>query len=176
VKSLVNGEFKVSSFMRLTLSWALLFLVGLWTTNFLLFFQKMGLSPEAVVGYYLGSEAQFTAPRTYQGMLEVTHFHLPIMGMVLLLLTHLLLFVPLRNGWKVVGVTIPFLSALMNEGAGWLVRFVHPGFAYVKIAAFLSLQGSFAVVLCLVLWGIWRRAPPPSAPEGQGNPRGAGGP
>ena len=138
-------------------------------TNFLLFFLKMGLSYEAVVGYYLGSEAQYTAPRTYQGMLEVTHFHLPIMGMVLLLLTHLLLFVPLRNGWKAVGVAVPFLSALLNEGAGWLVRFVHPGFAYMKIAAFLSLQGSLAILLGLVLWGIWRRAARQSAPEEQGN-------
>ena len=39
--------------------------------------------------YYLGNEALFTSPRSYQGLLEVSHFHLFAMGMLLLVLTHL---------------------------------------------------------------------------------------
>ena len=157
MKYLANGEFKVHPFMRLTLTLALGFLAGFWVTNFLLFFHKMGFSYEAVVHYYLGSEEQFSAPRSYLGMLEVTHFHLPMMALVVLLLTHLLLFAPVRNGWKMFWVAVPFLSALAGEAAGWLVRFVHPGFAYLKLAAFAALQLSLAGVLGLVLWGIWRR-------------------
>jgi hypothetical protein len=40
-----------------------------------------------------------------------------------------------------------FVSAALEEGAGWLVRFVHPGFAVVKLAAFVSLQGILAFLL-----------------------------
>jgi hypothetical protein len=40
-----------------------------------------------------------------------------------------------------------FVSAALDEGAGWLVRFVHPGFAVVKLAAFVSLQGILAFLL-----------------------------
>ena len=33
-------------------------------------------------------------PRTYQSMIEITHMHLPMMAMVVLLLTHLPIFAP----------------------------------------------------------------------------------
>ena len=58
---------------------------------------------------------QFMLPRTYQGLLEVSHFHLFAMGMLLLVLTHLVLFVPLRNGVKAWLVAVPFASALLDE-------------------------------------------------------------
>ena len=102
---------------------------GLWLTNALLYFNKMSLAPSSVVAYYLGNEEQFLSPRTYQGMLEVSHFHLFAMGMLLLVLTHLMLFVPVRNGTKAWLIAIPFLSAILDEGSSWLVRFGHPLFA-----------------------------------------------
>jgi hypothetical protein len=37
-----------------------------------------------------------------------------------------------------------------NEAGGWLVRFVHPGFAYFKIGAFLLLETTLAALLILV--------------------------
>jgi hypothetical protein len=35
---------------------------------------------------------------------------------------------------------IVYISAIADEAAGWLVRFVHPDFAYFKIASFLVLE------------------------------------
>ena len=43
------------------------------------------------------TKSEFLSPRSYEGMLEVAHFHLFAMGMLLLVLTHLMLFVPLRK-------------------------------------------------------------------------------
>ena len=100
---------------------------GLWITNALLYFNKMNLDPRSVVEYYLGAEERFLQPRSYQGLLEVSHFHLFAMGMLLLVLTHLMLFVPVKNGTKAWLIVLPFASALIDEGAGWLVRFAHPG-------------------------------------------------
>jgi hypothetical protein len=47
------------------------------------------------------------------------------------------------------------MSAVCDEGANWLVRFVHPLFAYFKIASFLSLEISLAVLMGLSLWSVF---------------------
>jgi hypothetical protein len=63
--------------------------------------------------------------------------------------------VPLANRTKAWLIAVPFLSALLDEGAGWGVRFVHPLFAYLKIAGFLLLQGSLAALVGLSLWAVF---------------------
>ena len=52
-------------------------------------------------------------------------------------------------------IAVPFLSGFLDEGSGWLVRFVHPGFAYLKIASFLLLQGSLAALIIAALWAVF---------------------
>src|SRR5436190_8034990 len=143
----VTPDWKDNQLLRLVLVWFLVFTVLLWGTNALLYFAKMTLNPASVVAYYLGNEATFTQPRSYQGLLELTHFHLFAMGILVLTLTHLLLFVPMPNGRKALIVSIAFAAALADEAAGWLVRFVAPAFAYLKIAAFLSLEAVLALLI-----------------------------
>jgi hypothetical protein len=124
----------------------------------MMFFHKMGLDAQSVAEYYLGSEAKFTQPKSYQSLLEVTHFHLFAMGMLAVTLTHLLLFAPLSAGFKVWLTGLTFVSALADEIAGWLVRFVHPAFAWLKIAAFVTLEFSLAAMLLLVGASlVWQR-------------------
>jgi hypothetical protein len=132
-----------------------LYVAGLWLTNALLYFNKMSLTCTSVVEYYLGSEERFLSPRSYLGMLEVSHFHLFAMGMLLLVLTHLMLFVPVRNGIKAWLIALPFGAALLDEGASWLVRYGHPVFAYAKIAGFLLLQASLATLIGVSLWAVF---------------------
>ncbi len=147
----VTGEWRRNSLLRLIIVSFLVYGAALWVTNALLYFNKMGLTSRSVVDYYLGSEARFTQPRTYQGLLEVTHFHVLAMGIFILTMAHLLLFVPLRPQVKRWLICLSFFAGLADEGAGWLVRFVHPAFAYAKIGAFLLLQGTLAVLLVAVL-------------------------
>lgn len=127
----------------------------LWVTNALLYFQKMSLTPASVVSYYLGNAEQYLSPRSYQGLLEVSHFHLFAMGMLLLVLTHLVLFCPFKTWLKITLIVTPFVSALVDEAGGWLVRFVSPEFAIVKILGFVTLQTSLAVLVILALWAIF---------------------
>ncbi|MCB0271213.1 MAG: hypothetical protein KDH95_23845, partial [Calditrichaeota bacterium] len=82
MKYMANGSFQSNPLMRLTLIGTLIFFAIFWVTTFVMFFSKMGLSPQSVVDYYLGSEALYTQPRTFGSMLEVTHGHLPVMAMV----------------------------------------------------------------------------------------------
>src|SRR5262249_16878255 len=103
-------------------------------------FAHMTLSPASVVAYYRGDEARFMAPRSAESMLEVTHMHLPMFALVLLLLTHLVIFAPLHDARKRVIVITSFGSALLMGAAGWLPRFVPPGFAWLKVGAFVIFQ------------------------------------
>ena len=133
--------------MRLTLGLALLLLAGFWITNLALYFSHMSLDPASVVAYYRGNEAEFMPPRSAASMLEVTHMHLPMFALVLLLLTHLLLFAPMRPAAKITFIVVSFGSALLSEAAGWMTRFWHPGFAMLKVAAFVIFQGSLAFLI-----------------------------
>jgi hypothetical protein len=133
--------------MRLTLGLALLLLAGFWVTNLALYFSHMSLDPASVVSYYRGNETEFMPARSAQSMLEVTHMHLPMFALVLLLLTHLLLFAPMRPAAKVAFIVVAFGSALLSEAAGWMTRFWHPGFAVLKVAAFVIFQGSLAFLI-----------------------------
>src|SRR5690606_17167084 len=87
--------------------------------------------------------------------LEVSHFHFFAMGLLLLTLTHLMLFVPLRPDLKPWFIVVPFGAALLDEGSGWLVRFVSPWFAYLKIASFLALETSLAVLVVACVWAVF---------------------
>ena len=147
-----NGGFQNNPLMRLTLLFSCLFLMGLWATNFLLYFSKIGLTSDCVVRYYLGSEQNFTMPRSYQSMLEVTHMHLTVMGLVILMLTHLLIFAPFQQGTKVAFIVVAFVSAFMNEASGWLVRFVHPGFGWLKVVSFIIFQSTLTFLLIALAW------------------------
>ena len=126
------------------------YVVLLWLSNGLMFFHKMNLSPESVIAYYLGSEQDFTQPRSYQSLLEVSHFHLFAMGMLILTLTHLMIMTSLPTLLKVWLSALIYGSALADEAAGWLVRFVDPQLAYFKIAAFLLLELSLASLIIVV--------------------------
>ena len=155
MRFVVTGEWTRNRLLQTIVVLYALYVVGLWVTNALLYFSKMGLGPDSVVAYYLGSEERFLSPRSYQGLLEVSHFHLFAMGMLLLVLTHLMLFVPIRGSLKAWLIAVPFLAGFVDEGAGWLVRFAHPGFAYLKIAGFLLLETSLAVLVAVSLWAVF---------------------
>ncbi len=147
MKYLQSGGYQNHPLMRLTLGFAVLLLAGFWVTNLALYFRHMTLDPATVAVYYRGNEAEFIPARSAQSLLEVTHMHLPMFALVLLLLTHLLIFVPVRFALRVTGIAVSFGSALLSEAAGWLTRFVHPGFAVLKVTMFALFQLSLGLLI-----------------------------
>lgn len=150
MRFVVTGEWRRNRPLRVIIAAFLIYAALLWLTNALLYFDKMGLTYQSVVEYYRGAEARFLQPRSYRGLLEVAHFHVFAMGIFVLTLTHLVLFVPFSPRAKLWLIGLSFVSALADEAAGWLTRFIHPAFAYAKIAAFLLLEGSLAVLIVAV--------------------------
>ena len=151
----VTGEWSRNRLLQVIVLIYAVYVGILWLTNGLLYFNKMTLAPSSVVAYYLGAPEQFTSPRTYQGLLEVSHFHLFAIGMLLLVMTHLMLFVPLSGRVKAWLISVPFFAGLLDEGASWMVRYGGEAFAIVKVAGFLLLQGSLAVLVVVSVWSVF---------------------
>lgn len=147
----VTGEQRRQTLLNTIVLMFLGYIALLWISNGLMYFHKMGLTASSVIEYYLGSEEKFTQPKSYQSLLEVSHFHLFSMGMLAVTLTHLVLFANLSITMKVWLSGLTFVSALADEVAGWLVRFVHPAFAYFKITAFVALETSLAALIIFVV-------------------------
>lgn len=145
-----KGGYQQNPLTSLTLGFTVLFLLGFVVTNFMIFYSKMGITPNEVIAYYNGSEETFRPARTFGSMLEVTHGHLPVMAIVILMLTHLITFFPFSKTHKIIFIAVPFIAALLDEGSSWLVRFVHPKFAWLKIGSFLVLQASLIFLLVAI--------------------------
>ena len=147
MKYMQSGGFQFNPLMRMTLSWTLLFAAGLWVTNAAMYFQRMSLAPSSVEAYYLGSAEEYSQPRSAASLLEVSHAHLATMGVMVLLLTHLAIFAPWEDRTKKWVIGLGFGSSFIGEGSGWLVRFVSPGFAILKVACFVTFQAVLAVLI-----------------------------
>lgn len=150
----ISPDIRTNSLLRLVIVFTVIFFVFLWITNLLLYLQ-VGFSPESVVEYYRGSEENFRPPKSYMGMLEEAHFHFFAMAIILVTLTHLLLFTPVSGLWKLILIVSSFLSALGDIFGGWLVRYVSPEFAYLKIASLVVLQVSLAALMIIVFWYLY---------------------
>ena len=167
MRFVVTGEWTRNRLLKVIVWCFLAYTVILWVTNAGLYFAKMSLTPGSVIEYYRGNEDKFLQPRSMQGLLETLHFHAFAMGILLMTLTHLVLFVPISMRTKAIGIATAFSSGIVGELSGWGVRFVHPGFAYLKIACFLLLQGSILWLVIAVGRALLMRSPS-AYTQGQG--------
>jgi hypothetical protein len=147
MKFLLNGGFNNNRLLQIILVFTLIYIAILWVTNLLLYIEKIGFTHASVVEYYLGAEEEFKNPVSYRGLLEVTHFHIFAFAMALLLMNHLTVFTGLSQSIKLSLIIISFLSGLGDMGAGWLIRFVSPSFAYLKIGSFFVFQITFLLLI-----------------------------
>ncbi|MEK6692189.1 MAG: hypothetical protein AABY44_02035 [Nitrospirota bacterium] len=147
MKFLLNGDFNNNRLLKIILVFTLIYVAILWVTNLLLYIENIGFTYTSVVKYYLGAEEEFKNPVSFRGLLEVTHFHLFAFAMVLLLMNHLTVFTGLSQLIKLSLIIISFLSGLGDIGAGWLIRFVSPSFAYIKIGSFIVFQVTFLLLI-----------------------------
>ena len=158
MRFVVTGEWNRHQLLRLILFFFLVFVLFFWVTNWILYFQKMTLNPASVVSYYRGDPGMEFGlpPRPLGALAETSHVHLFAMGILVMTLTHLLLFLPVSFRVKGTLTLVTFLSALFVEGASWLVRYVHPVFAWLKVSSFLVLQIALFGLVVAMMVGVIR--------------------
>jgi hypothetical protein len=118
-----------------------------WVTSILMFREKLGFSYPGVVRYYVGDPEFFMQPRSFPGLLEVTHFHLFAMGIFFVVFTHLLLFTSWSEAIKRLLILLLAFSLVGDIASGWLIRYLADGFAWLKLFSFWILQGTSLVLL-----------------------------
>jgi hypothetical protein len=127
MKFFISNDIRNNSLLKLIVVFTLVFLFFLWLTNLLLYI------------------------KSYLGLLEESHFHFFSMAIILVTLNHLILFSKIKNVWKLIIILASYMSAFGDIAAGWLIRYISPSFAYLKLGSVLVLQISFAALLVLVL-------------------------
>lgn len=152
MRYVITGEWSRNTLLRLIVALFLGYMLLFVVSSALLYFTRMGLDPDSVVQYFLGDPGQEFGrpPRPYASLVETSHMHLFAMGMLVMVLTHLLLFVPIKPAVKGWLVLLSFVGSIASELSNWLVRFVHPVFAYLKVGSFLLMELSLSVLVVLL--------------------------
>jgi hypothetical protein len=135
--------------LKLVIFFFSLLLIGFFFTNLLAFYSKMGFSLGSIKEYYLGNPEKFLKPKTFEGMFKVFYPHIISMAVFSLAVGHFLIFagsslsIPLGIGL--------FLFSFLDNLSGFLIRFLHPDFAFLKLLSFVALQGIILYSTLLML-------------------------
>jgi hypothetical protein len=143
--------------IRLIYSFFLIFILSGLATVWFLQFQRIGISYERVIAYYLGGEigGQIFFAKNLNALLEETHFHAFTMSVVFLILGHLFLATSLSRRAKLFFILITFFSHVFDMAGSWLTRVLSPLFAYLLIASWLGLWIGYAAMIFLPLYEMW---------------------
>ncbi len=161
--------------MRVTLTWFLAFVTVGYASNFALLIWKTGLTPEGIAHYYLGYEAAMQFPKEFHELLENTHFHIFIVPVVLLVLTHVFYMTTWSERSKLRVTSLAYGAALADLAAPWLVRYGGAGFAWWKLASTLTYHAALLFLVVVPFWETWF-APVPPDPFGWDDPEDDGAP
>lgn len=122
----VNGEQQRKLLLNALVLMFLAYMFLQWISNGMMYFHRMDLTFDSVVTYYCGNEEQFIPAKSYDGMLEVLHFHLFSMGMLAVTLTHLMLMTDFSTHLK---IWLSSLTFFLRSPKNWLdgsfVSFIH---------------------------------------------------
>ena len=143
--------------IRLIYSLFLIFILSGLATIWFLQFQRIGISYERVVAYYLGGEigGQIFFAKNLNALLEETHFHAFTMSVVFLILGYLFLATSLSRSTKLFFILTTFFSHVSDMVGTWLTRMLSPLFAYLLIASCLGLWIGYAGMILLPLYEMW---------------------
>lgn len=110
-----------------------------------------GIGLDRAAEHYLGNAddpdaTEILVEKSARELLEVAHFHLFTMPVVLLVSSHLFLLSG-AGAWRRVVVGVAVISTLLHLAAPWVVRFGGPGAAWVMPATALPFAGSYLVMI-----------------------------
>jgi hypothetical protein len=116
---------------------------------------RMGVNPAAIATYYRGGESEMSFPKQFWQLLEVSHFHLFSVSVVVLILAHLLYATPVSLRAKVWLTAVTYAGAVLEIGGPWAVRYLWGGFAWLLLAGWTLLAVGIVAIIALSLVSMW---------------------
>ena len=117
------------------------------------------LSPEGTSEQFRGSilEDEFDIPEKFPKpiaeLLTTTHNHIISMTFIFFIMGGIFYFNSIIPGfWKTFFIAEPFFSILTTFGGIWLIRFVHPSFAYLVMVSGILMYLSFFIMAGVLLY------------------------
>ena len=96
---------------------------------------------------------------TYRKLLEVTHFHLFTMPVVLLIVGHLFFATALSPRAKLVWVGTASATVFLHIATPWLVRYGSTGLAFLHAVSGAAMTVAMGVLTVYPVFAMWRKAP-----------------
>jgi len=148
-------------------------LVGAGTAGVARYYAGVGEAPAASMGsappvgggpvVELPQEAERGRPIvvavTYRKLLEVTHFHLFTMPVVLLIVAHLFLATGLGDRAKLAWIVGAIGSVALHLATPWLVRYAGSGLAFLHALSGVALTATMSMLTIHPVVAMWRRPP-----------------
>jgi len=105
------------------------------------------------------ARAPIVVPMTYRKLLEVTHFHLFTMPVVLLIVGHLFLATGLGDRAKFTWLIAATTSVAAHLATPWIVRYAGGGLAFLHAITGAGLTLTMAVLTIYPVIAMWRGKP-----------------
>jgi hypothetical protein len=117
----------------------------------------VGPWPSDVAIYFRGGERDgaMVFPKPFRELIELTHAHAFVMGVVYLILAHLIIATSASARVKKWSVILGFGGLLADVIGVWLIRYVSPLFAYLQVGAWGAEWVSFAAFVFYPLRDMW---------------------
>ena len=150
---------------RLAIAYFALFGILLMASGSVLFFTKIGMSPDAIFLYYRGGEN--VIGKSAYGLLESAVPHLGAMGLFIMVTVHFLLFASETAKRRAVRpAAVLFAAALLDIAAGPMIAAGFGSWVWVKAAAFFVLITLGTLfTLALLYYAFWHSWLPPRRPR-----------
>lgn len=116
---------------------------------------RMGFSLRAIATYYRGGETEMSFPRNFWQMMEVTHFHLFSVPVVVLVLSHLLYGTPVSTRTRLWLTVATYAGAALELASPWAVRYLAGGFAVLLLAGWVLLAAGMLGMIGISLLSVW---------------------
>lgn len=123
-------------------------------------FRQIGFHPVAVAEHYHGSAEggeEMAFARSFASLLETTHFHAFIMGIIYLTLAHLFVATATSRKFKVILVVSGFFFTFLDLLAPWGIRYFSAGLAPLLLTAWIGEWVSYMTMILISLYDLWLR-------------------
>jgi hypothetical protein len=126
-------------------------------TNGLFQLTRIGPTLSRIAMHYRGGELEqsMAFPKTFAELLELTHFHTFLMGVVFLILAHLVLATAISRWLKLLLIVLACVGSLGDVASYWLIRYVSSAWAVLQLLSWVGMWVGYGGMIVVTLWDMW---------------------
>lgn len=121
---------------------------------------QIGFHPQAVSEHYRGVSdggERMAFAKSFSTLLETTHFHAFIMGIIYLTLAHLFIATETPRGLKMFLIVAGFAFTFLDLLLPWAVRYVSSAFSPVLLFTWIGEWVTYVAMVGLSFYDLWIR-------------------